>query len=104
MVNFKEFIEKMESVYHCEENFRQQMRNTVSGIFEMDSDNATKLVLLKRIEETYSRHSKNYSYINEVSKMIERNNSEISLNLGFERPTEDLEYYEQIKEINEMDW
>lgn len=70
------FIERMETSYSCSDDFKSKMRAYLDKIREMDVESSTKHLLLQKAEETYRRHSINYSALND----IETNN-----NLSFER-------------------
>ncbi|MGM5481983.1 MAG: hypothetical protein ACQESF_00830 [Nanobdellota archaeon] len=89
-MDIEEFINRMEENYECSENFKNSIRLTLQKIQDMDVSHSTKLALLQKAEDTYLRHSRNYSQFNEIVSDINKNNEELSENLGSKENSNDF--------------
>lgn len=81
-MDVEEFIQRMESNYQCSDEFKNRIRGTLQKINEMDASTATKEILLQKAEETFLRHSKNYSNLQNIFTDINKNNGKLAENLG----------------------
>lgn len=76
-----EFIQQMENNYECSEEFRNRIRNTLQKIKDLDVSYSTKISLMQKAEETYLRHSRNFSNLNNILISINENNEFLARNL-----------------------
>lgn len=77
-----EFIQRMENNYECSDEFKNRIRITLQKIKDMDVSYSTKVSLMQKAEETYLRHSRNYSNLNNILSSINENNEFLAKNIG----------------------
>ncbi|MFW6220797.1 MAG: hypothetical protein ACOC3X_03925 [Nanoarchaeota archaeon] len=56
----KNFFNQMLTKYNASDEFKNSIKLSIQKIFLLDVSNATKLFLLRDVEETFKRHSLNY--------------------------------------------
>lgn len=85
-MDVEEFIQRMENNYKCSDQFKTRIRDTLYKINELDVSAETKQNLLQKAEETFLRHSYNYTHLQNVFTDINKNNEKISESLSNAEP------------------
>lgn len=74
--NSELFMRQLEN-YSTDETFKAKIRNMIFRIEAMEVSPATKMYLLKKVEETCNRHSTNQQGLGKVMKTLKDNNEKL---------------------------
>lgn len=74
--NSELFMRQLEN-YSTDRAFKARIRNMVFQIESMEVSPATKMFLLKKVEETCSRHSNNQQGLGKIMKTLKDNNEKL---------------------------
>ncbi len=71
-------LEKLEDKYETSDEFRSQMRLAIEKIKVLDVSPASKIHLMRKVEDTYQLHSRNYTALNSIMDVLSSNQRRMS--------------------------